>query len=50
MRNIFEIIENTWSRTNQSQDKNQWLYGIFEESTAEMMSDKSIQEIQFNFS
>ena len=48
MLTIFGIIENEWSRTTQAQGKNQWIYGAFEESAGEILSDQSIEEISVN--
>jgi Domain of unknown function (DUF4838) len=48
MRTIFTIIENEWSRTIEAQGKNQWLYGAFEESAGEILSDKAMDEISLN--
>ncbi len=45
MRSIFKVIENEWIRTTQAQGKNQWLYGFFEESAGEILSDQAIEEI-----
>ena len=48
MYTIFKVIENEWIRTAQAQGKNQWLYGCFEESTGEILSDQAIEEIGQN--
>ena len=48
MRHVFGIIENEWTQITQAQGKNQWLYGVFEESTGEILSDKAINEIGEN--
>ncbi len=48
MRTIFKVIENEWIRTAQAQGKNQWLYGFFEESAGEILSDQAIEEIGQN--
>ena len=48
MRTIFGIIENEWSRATQAQGKNQWLYGAFEESAGNILSDKALEEIGVN--
>ena len=42
MHNIFRVIENEWIQGG----KNQWLYGLFEESTAEFLSNKAVNEIE----
>ena len=48
MRNIFKVIETEWSKASQAQGINQWLYGAFEESSGEILSDKAIDEISQN--
>ncbi|MEI6284641.1 MAG: DUF4838 domain-containing protein, partial [Opitutae bacterium] len=48
MRTVFGIIENEWSRTAQVQGKNQWLYGFFEETAGEILSDQAVEEIRVN--
>ena len=45
MRTIFKVIETEWIKASQAQGKNQWLYGAFEESSGEILSDKAIDEI-----
>jgi hypothetical protein len=48
MRTIFGIIENEWTRAAQAQGKNQWLYGFFEETAGEILSDQAIEKITQN--
>ena len=48
MYTIFKIIENEWTQATQTQGKNQWLYGLFKESSGEILGDKAIDEIQKN--
>lgn len=45
MHNIFKVIEGEWNNFSQAQGKNQWIYGAFEESSGEILSDKSIDKI-----
>ena len=48
MRNLFKVIESEWNIVGKNQGKNQWIYGAFEESSGEILSDKAIEEIGQN--
>ena len=48
MRSVFKVIESEWNIVCQTQGRNQWIYGAFEESSGEILSDKAIEEIGQN--
>jgi len=48
MRTIFKAIEAEWNKASRAQGENQWLYGAFEESSGEILSDKAVDEISQN--